>query len=93
MNDCKSSTTESRPEFAAILDNFKDELAKLDENSGVIMEKACQLRDFREPQPDCCEKQGSRGGVIGELEECVRRMADYNYRLNDVRKGLVRFVG
>ncbi len=93
MNEAKCSAEVSRPEFVAILENFKDELSRLDENSNVIMDKACQLRDFREPNKGSEEDQKPIEGVIGELEQCISRMRYYNNRLNEVKNGLIRFIG
>lgn len=93
MNEAKCGTEVSRSEFEAILGNFRQELSKLDENSGVIMDKACTLRDFREPNTEEGESQASQDCIIGELEQCIRRMRGYNNRLNEVKNGLIKFVG
>lgn len=95
MEDCKANE-KTRPEFAEILERFKGELNTFDENSDSILAKTCQLRDFREviPQQDDGEKSGlSDNGIIAELDECIRKMRDYNFRLIDIKNGLTKIIG
>lgn len=89
----KACTNESRPEFAELLDAFKEQLSYMDENSSIINEKVNTIKDLRSPEKEPIPEKIQQGGVLGELWGCVARMRKYNNTLNESKKSLVRFIG
>ena len=89
----KVSTKESRPEFAELLDAFKEQLGYMGENSSIINEKVNTIKDLRSPEEEPRPEEPNQGGVLGELWMCVARMRTYNNTLNESKKSLVRFIG
>ncbi len=89
----KTCTKESRPEFAELLDAFKEQLSYMDENSSIINEKVNTIKDLRSPEKEPRPEEIQQGGVLGELLGCVARMRKYNNTLNESKKSLVRFIG
>ena len=86
---------QSKPDFAIVLDDLKNELEKLAENSICIFDKLCVIRNIREPQPEqgSAKQQPTEDGVVGELNSIIREIRRYNSILSDAKRGLVRFVG
>ena len=89
----KACTKESRPEFAELLDAFKEQLSYMDENSNIIYEKVNTIKDMRSPDKEPRPEEGNQGGILGELWACVIRMRKHNAMLNESRKTLVMFIG
>ena len=89
----KACTNESRPEFAELLDAFKDQLSYMDENSNIIYEKVNTIKDMRSPEKETRPEELQQGGVLGELWRCVNQMKKHNAMLNESKKSLVRFIG
>ena len=89
MNDC---VKESRPEFAELLDELKDQLSLMDENSSIIFEKVNIIKDVREIEEEEL-KPANSSGLMNELWQCVDRMKKYNNTLSQSKKALVRFIG
>lgn len=90
----KACKKESLPEFAELLDAFKEQLSYMDENSNIIYEKVNTIKDMRSPEKETRpEEVLQQDGVLGELWGCVSRMKKYNAMLNESKKSLVRFIG
>ena len=89
----KACTEESRPEFAELLDVFKEQLSYMDENSSIINEKVNTIKDLRSPEKEQVPEEPNQGGILGELWACVARMRKYNKTLNESKKSLVLFIG
>ena len=89
----KVCTKESRPEFAELLDAFKEQLSYMDKNSSIIYEKVNTIKDVRSPDKESRPEEGQQGSVLGELWTCVSLMKKYNTVLNESKKSLVRFIG
>jgi hypothetical protein len=89
----KACTKESRPEFAELLEAFKEQLNYMDENSSIINEKVNTIKDLHFPEKEPSLEEIQSSGVLGELWGCVAKMREYNNTLNESKKSLVRFIG
>ncbi len=84
----------TQPEFAIILDEFKQELSKMEDHAHAILEKTYRIKDHRETKnerPDEIQQPGQ--GIIDELNFCLRKMSDLNNILEQAKIGLIKFVG
>lgn len=91
MSTCKETPSEC--ELATILSRFNENLSKLDEFSNIILDKTCKITNYREPSPEDPEEPKQREGYVGEFDNALSRFYDYNSRLQEVIKGLVKIVG
>ena len=89
----KACAKESRPEFAELLNAFKEQLNYMDENSSIIYEKVNTIKDMRSPEKEPRPEEVQQDGVLGELWGCVARMRKYNNTLHESKKNLVKFIG
>ncbi len=83
-------------DFISILDDFRHELSRLDENSALVMDKACRLRDFRQPVDKDPSLEGPTtvpDGIINNLRDCINVFREYNARVAEIGEGLTGFVG
>lgn len=95
MNDCKEKkclNENEYPEFFALLNALKNQLALMDENSSLIFDRINFIRTVREPDEEgMISKEPC--GLLDELWLCVDRMKLYNYELIKSKKALIRFFG
>lgn len=89
----KTCTKESRPEFAELLDAFKEQLSYMDENSSIINDRVNMIKDLRSLEKEPRPEEINQSGVLGELWACVARMRKYNNILNESKNSLVKFIG
>lgn len=85
-------TTES--EFLNILGRFRNELANMEEQSGLILEKLESISPFKDPGLGVDKKEIEvRPGVLGELTSCINVFNTYNARLQEAKEHLTKLVG
>lgn len=92
----ENSNETCRPEFVEVLDSIRNELDRLETNSGIVINKVCIIRDFRQPtkcddNPD--KAVTNRGGILGDIDIIVERLRIVNSIVEDTKYGLTKFVG
>lgn len=84
------------PEFSELLDRFNNELAKMDENAGIIYEKLNVIKNIKVPiqtNESLNKPEKEPNGILEELFRCLNRMNRLNSLLNESKEGLLGLVG
>ena len=95
MNDSKemASTPQKDSELQIILSKFNDELNKYNEYSNIILEKTCKILNYRVSKEPPEKQTDQREGCVGEFDNAILRLRDYNSRLDEIITGLNKIVG
>ena len=87
---------EKYSEFDSIIENFKEQLKNLKENSANLSSGIAQFKEFREVEvalkegtTDCTMKES---GILSDLRECVTYLGIYNEALRETGVALNEIV-
>lgn len=83
---------EKRPEFYELIDEFREELMTLGENSNSIYHKVNMIKDLTEPEKELAGEQLPEG-ILGELWGCLRILKEHNQTLRQAKRSLTEFIG
>lgn len=81
------------PDFQRILENFNNELSRMQDNAKIILDKTCKLKEIRTPQTEFPDDSIDSNGIIGELETKLKDMTLFNGLLDEARQGLIDIIG
>ena len=94
MENKLSQATTERPELIAIIDDFKNELTRLSENTLIIRQKVSKLKDTEDAlKSDLPEPCMTSNGFIFELQDCISELRNHNNSLNESINLFTRLLG
>ncbi len=92
--DEKAGNVNKSSLFDEVLNRFNSELTRMDELSGMILERVSKFKDVRQPRPvSDGDKKERQPGFISDLENGLDTMNELNYVLSQAKDGLIDFVG
>ena len=80
-------------EFERIINLFENELDSFNNLSSSILNKACKLKNFKEPIEQGENEKVNPDGIIEKLHERISHMSKLNNRLKFINDGLIDIIG